>query len=379
MAMLHSSFLFSTTLVVVILSHLLPVSSVSNSTQWIRHSTPNTGETVFTDVHVILSQQHPDSLLGYVSGELGTLIKLNTSIDTAIPTWSYTNLPVDPTTYPYGVYAFPDETTVMLAGFVDSSSDDSGFIQYSRDAGNSWENRTEVGKLDWCNGPITLFDDQQHGILPSGAGLILWVTKNGGKQASDWLPVKPDPVNGGWHSGDYLTNSSGYVKIVGATDCTSYTYGQTWVSPCPNSIDPDADGGISCYKNICTIGGGEISPNVSGWVHLSMDGGNTWAQRVLNSPFPIRTVEVVGDWISKPPNTPPLLIAAGGNFFSRIGGVFTSIDNGKTWQQDLDTNGEEIKSCRGLNLVRNNRSYFRLYCVSAGQSQGSVYSTDIPL
>jgi len=359
----------------ILLLLLLP-SSVhgKNNTHWIKHHTPNSGGTVFTDVHVIPSKLTPGNLVGYVSGELGVLIKVNTSIITPIPTWSYTNLPVDETTYPYGVYAFNDENTVMLAGFVDSSSDDNGFIQYSRDSGNSWETRVEVGKLDWCDGPITIWEDQQHGILPSGAGLIIWVTKNGGKQASDWVPIQPDP-SGAWHAGDYLTNSSGYVKMVGATDCISLTYGQSWLSPCNPSVDPSADSGISCSNDICIIGGGEISPNVAGWVHLSVDDGNNWQQRVLNSPFPIRTVEVVSSKLS---NT-PLLIAAGGNYFSRIGGIFTSIDNGKTWIQDLDTNGEEIKSCRGVNITLNNAPYFRLYCVSAGQISGSVYSADIPL
>ena len=40
-------------------------------------------------------------------------------------------------------------------------------------------------------------------------------------------------------------------------------------------------------------GGGEISPAVSGWVHLSEDGGRSYGPRVLTSAWPIRSLVAV--------------------------------------------------------------------------------------
>ena len=73
-------------------------------------------------------------------------------------------------------------------------------------------------------------------------------------------------------------------------------------------------------------------------------------------------------------DAPPLLIAAGGNFFSGVGGIYASEDLGATWVLTLDL-GEEVKACRALALPGGAGT--RVYCVSAGPRGGSIVSADV--
>jgi photosystem II stability/assembly factor-like uncharacterized protein len=68
-------------------------------------------------------------------------------------------------------------------------------------------------------------------------------------------------------------------------------------------------------------GGGEISPKVGGWVHRTADGGKTWSGRTLDDPWPIREIRLV---------TPNIGGAAGGNIYSKVGGMYFSRNGGKT-------------------------------------------------
>jgi len=70
------------------------------------------------------------------------------------------------------------------------------------------------------------------------------------------------------------------------------------------------------------------------------------------------------------------MIAAGGNFFSQVGGVYSSVDGGQTWRLDIDL-GQEVKACRSLALPAINAT--RVFCVSAGQGGGSIVSADVPM
>jgi hypothetical protein len=343
-----------------------PLASVA----WTRAPTPFPGGAVLTDVHVIARDGR---LLGYASGELGLLLKLNASLDdpdSANATWEYALNRADDT-YLYGVYAFPDGETVLTVGFLDGAGKSEGLIQYSRDGARTFEPIVFLD-ADWANGPI-YFPDGVHGIFDGISLSSMWIangsTPGGGTNASAWTPVQSDPVNEAWHAGDYVALPSGFVKVVGASDCESTDFGRTWACTAP--VDPDADGGIQCGEGYCAMGGGEISPAVAGWAHVSADNGKTWTQRALSCPFPIRTTEVV----PAGGGPRPLLIAAGGNYFSAVGGIYSSADGGVTWSHDLDTGGEEIKSCRGLALPGTTTT--RLYCVGAGQASAGVFVADI--
>ena len=85
------------------------------------------------------------------------------------------------------------------------------------------------------------------------------------------------------------------------------------------------------------VGGGEISPNVEGWLHRTTDGGNTWSGRVLNTPWPIREIFFL---------TPEIGWAAGGNLYTDVGGIYFTFDGGQTWSLDVNT-GHEMDACDG--------------------------------
>ncbi len=71
-----------------------------------------------------------------------------------------------------------------------------------------------------------------------------------------------------------------------------------------------------------------------------------------------------------------MLVAAGGNFFSGVGGIFTSDDGGASWALDLN-NGQEFKACRQLALP--SLGVTRVFCVAGSSSAGSVYSADVKM
>jgi photosystem II stability/assembly factor-like uncharacterized protein len=79
------------------------------------------------------------------------------------------------------------------------------------------------------------------------------------------------------------------------------------------------------------VGGGEISPNVEGWVHVTANGGKTWSARTLDDPWPIRELlflSTKSGW------------AAGGNVYTGVGGIYFSNAGGQTWSVDVTTNAE---------------------------------------
>jgi hypothetical protein len=218
----------------------------------------------------------------------------------------------------------------------------------------------------WGGGPIE-FANASEGFLPSTAGGTAWRTSTGGRRFADWHEIVPDSQN--WHAGNYVYDGSGLIVLAGSSDCNSTDFGASW--RCGAAVDASGmDSGIACAGATCVVGGGEISPAVAGWTHVSRNGGATWTtSRALSAPYPIRSVLVVPS--SAAPQ--PVLIAAGGNFFSGVGGAWSSSDGGATWTQDLNA-GQELKACRALALPGRTR----VYCVSAGSAAGGIYSADIP-
>jgi photosystem II stability/assembly factor-like uncharacterized protein len=110
------------------------------------------------------------------------------------------------------------------------------------------------------------------------------------------------------------------------------------------------------------VGGGEIYPNVEGWIHRTTNGGKTWSGRVLDGPWPIRSILMLNattGW------------AAGGNFYTGVGGVYFTTDGGKSWSTDLST-GAEMGSC-AQRLVSGKH---QIWCAGFAGTP-SVYSTYI--
>jgi len=110
-------------------------------------------------------------------------------------------------------------------------------------------------------------------------------------------------------------------------------------------------------------GGGEISPNVEGWLHRTTDGGATWSGRVLDTPWPIRQIEFLNGKIGW---------AAGGDIYSGVGGITFSSDGGKKWTEDIDT-GDEVDACDHRSL---GNGQTQVWCIGMAYN-GSTFSSNV--
>ena len=305
---------------------------------WMRHSVPLSGELVLTDVHAAF-----DAVSGNVTaiatGEGGVVLKLQQAAGTVGGTW-ITLLDTSFPTYWYGAYVF-SPTSYLISGFLDGSGTAYGVIAFSDDGGETWGNDTKIDPCSqavcaWGGGPIE-FANATEGFMPSTSGQSSWRTSSGGRIAAEWTEIVPSA--GEWHSGDYIYDGDGLIRIAGSNDCTSTDFGVTW--SCGAPVDSSGiDTALACSNAtsvaLCLVGGGEISPAVAGWTHVSTDGGVTFgAARALNAAYPIRSVQS----LETAGGEKTVLLAAGGNFFSAVGGAYSSLDDGATWTQLTPGNG----------------------------------------
>ena len=138
---------------------------------------------------------------------------------------------------------------------------------------------------------------------------------------------------------------SGHARASGITYCDSSNAGAAWT--CGPPVDSVFDGPVFFDDETSGwVGGGEISPDVAGWVHRTTDGGATWSDRTLDTPWPIREILFV---------TPDMGWAAGGNIYSGAGGLYFSNDGGA----DLDARSRQrgqrdgrVRARRHARLVR---------------------------
>jgi photosystem II stability/assembly factor-like uncharacterized protein len=109
------------------------------------------------------------------------------------------------------------------------------------------------------------------------------------------------------------------------------------------------------------VGGGEISPNVEGWAHVTTDGGKTWSGRTLDGPWPIREILFLSQkagW------------ATGGNLYTGVGGIYFSSNGGQTWSVDVTTNAE-MDACDKQRVTTG----YRIWCAGYdGSLNGYIYT-----
>jgi photosystem II stability/assembly factor-like uncharacterized protein len=264
--------------------------------------------------------------VGYAVAELGQVWK---TIDGGSTWTEILNLG-----FPYywnGVAAKGKE--VVISGFEDSIG--KGIIRWSYDGGKTWTSDialTTSGWLDrihFANKSEGLVVDQFDLNAPNAAHFTL----DGGAGATDWTTTVPDP-SGGWFGDQFSMLSDLRTRMSGTTYCDSSNGGQDF--GCGPSIDPVFDGPVFFVNRLIGwVGGGEIFPNVEGWVHRSTDGGHTWSERTLDISWPVREIYFL---------TPKIGWAAGGNVYTGVGGMYFSRDGGQTWSLDVNT-AAEMKSC----------------------------------
>jgi photosystem II stability/assembly factor-like uncharacterized protein len=264
--------------------------------------------------------------------------------------------------YPYYYYGVAvTGNKVVASGFNDSNSN--GILTQSNDGGKIWAADTVLSTSAWAD-RVRFTRGFGHGLAMTGeldSGTepnLAWSTT----KPNDWQSNVPDP-NGGWFGDEFtlLANKSAYAS--GITFCKSADTGATW--SCAPPADSVFDGPTEFVNNKHGwTGGGEISPDVAGWLHRTIDGGTKWSGRVLQTPYPIREVKFLSDKIGW---------ATGGNVYSSVGGMYYTADGGKTWALDANT-GDEMGSCTTEPV--NGGAQTQVWCLGFNFN-GSEFSTDV--
>ncbi len=239
--------------------------------------------------------------------------------------------------YFYGVSALTPKD-VVVSGFYDSSTFYS-LIRWSHDGGETWGDDIVLSPTSWLqrvrfpNGDTNSNDGLIMDLIGGASGNTAQYTTDGGAAASDWTTVVDNPA-GNWFGLQFslLFNVHGnlHARASGINFCRSANGGAQW--SCGPSVDSVFDGPVFFLNDTYGwVGGGEISPDVEGWAHVTTDGGKTWSARTLDGPWPIRQLLFL---------TPKVGWAAGGNLYTNVGGIYFSNDGGQTWSVDVTTNAE---------------------------------------
>lgn len=303
---------------------------------------------------VIHDISFPTLKIGYAAAELGQVWKTTDGGTTWTKVMSL-GFPY----YWYGVDAL-DANDVVVSGFDDSNW--RGLLRWSHDGGATWSSDVVITTDGWSD--RVRFVGASDGLVNSIVSLNepneAQYTTDGGGMSGDWTTVTPDP-NGGWFGADFTFLPDLTAYLSGITECISPNGGATW--SCGPSVDPVFDGAVDFVSHrYGWVGGGEISPNVEGWVHVTTDRGKTWSGRTLDGPWPIRDIDFLGRRVGW---------AAGGNVFSGVGGMYFSNDGGQTWSLDADT-GAEMAACT---QVRGGTSW-HVWCAGTnGSLAGVIYRT----
>jgi photosystem II stability/assembly factor-like uncharacterized protein len=236
--------------------------------------------------------------------------------------------------YWYGVKAF-SATDLVISGIYDSSTF-YGLIRWSHDGGQTWTSDIQLTSTGFVQ--RVRFANSNDGLvmdLDDRATNSAYYTTDGGAMATDWTTVDDNP-DGGWFGLEFSFLTNLHARASGINYCTSLDGGADW--NCGPPVDSVFDGPVFFANDSDGwVGGGEIAPNVEGWLHRTTDGGNTWSGRVLDISWPVREIFFL---------TPKIGWAAGGNVYTNVGGMYFSSDGGQTWSLDVNT-GHEMDACDG--------------------------------
>jgi hypothetical protein len=299
---------------------------------------------VYTDLSMA------DATHGFASAELGQVYRTTDG-----KTWQLI-LNLGFPRYWYGVHA-QTANSVFITGFQNQTGE--GIARWSTNGGSSWTNDIVIDPDNWLT--INQFADPLHGVATAIGSGLTYVTTNGGATAGDWTQVLADPTEG-WFAGNLTFMPSNLrVYVTGISFCQSRNGGLSYRRR--PSIDPVFDGGVS-FPDIGHgwTGGGQISPPVQGWVHRTKDGGQSWSGRILNPPYPIRSLLFLDDSLG---------FAVGGNYFQGVGGIWSTTDGGESWTLDVDT-GCEMK---GIDAARVTPDSVAVWCAGSSSGVGRIYRT----
>lgn len=275
---------------------------------------------VFKDVSFANTQ------VGYIVTELGGVYKTTDGGNN----WTI-KMNIGFPYYWYGVHALSPDT-VVIAGFDNQGAISSGVVRWSFNGGDTWTPdiilriASGVGWLDRVH-----FFNQNMGIVFAGLSGAIHYTTTGGKDSTSWnyIQVNSDLA---WFAGNYDFQNTGNIYATGIHLAKSTNYGVNWVSG--PSADNVFDGGIDFLDNnnlYGWTGGGQISSPVSGWMHRTTDGGQSWGNRLFDFPYPIRAVKFYDTNLG---------LALGGNLYQEAGGIYSTTNGGVNWNLDISTSAE---------------------------------------
>ncbi len=256
------------------------------------------------------------ALVGYAVGESGQVFKTEDGAKSWTPVL---NAPF----YLTGVHAL-NKNDVVITGFTASPTDQRALIRWSHDGGQTWSDTLTINPTYNPTNRIHFWDSNTGVAMSFGEPNYAFRTTTGGLALTDWSRAEVDP-NGGWFGAQFSALPNGHMRISGITYCESLDYAATF--NCRPSIDPGSDSATFFLDDKRGwVGGGSSSLPTTGYIHRTLDGGQTWSDRVLEGPWMIREILFVNKsdgW------------AAGGA--GNVGGVYVSHDGGENWAVELDT------------------------------------------
>jgi photosystem II stability/assembly factor-like uncharacterized protein len=292
--------------------------------------------------------------VGYAAAELGQVWKTTDGGSN----WSEV-LNLGGPYYFYGVTALtPDD--VMISGFYDSSTFE-GLVRWTKDGGKTWSDDVVVSDVAWPQ--RVRFSKGKDGLMMDlvgdSSGNLAQYTSDWGLIAADWTSVV-DNSDGGWFGLEFSLLANSHARASGINFCSSQNGGAAW--SCGPSVDSVFDGPVFFLNDTYGwVGGGEISPDVEGWAHVTTDGGQTWSGRTLDGPWPIREILFL---------SPEAGWAAGGNLYTNVGGIYFSSNGGQSWSVDVTTNAE-MDACAGQPL----KPGYQIWCAGYdGALTGYIYT-----
>ena len=265
---------------------------------------------------------------------------------------------------------------LVVTGFVDGASDtNTGVALISGDGGATWTQRTVVSNSTWLGGPIGVLYSKADGnrvdaadsaaaagvrlVVPSATAVpVFSAPLQADGTAGPWVSAD---AGSGWHAGPMVIGADEIV-LTGVQMCQSVDGARSFA--CAAAADATFDGGVAAQSSNTSnwlTGGGTIAPEVAGWVHHSSDSGRSWQPRSLETAYPIRWVG-----FGCGPIGATVALAAGGDYFTGVGGIWSSTDAGATWKLEVDTKAEMSACAAGLGFVT---------CVGASKKAQSVVVT----